>query len=231
MNLEQTEAIKLCPLFSGISNKHLNIMLDCLKPKIKKYHQQETVADCGQPLAGIGIVARGEVALTKETRSGDRIIIDLLGRGEIFGETIAFSDIKTWPMTIIAHKDCVVLFLPPGKLTGICSDICASHDVLIRNMLQILSSKAIKLSNKIDILSLKNIRGKISSNLLEVYRQNNNSASIIVPMKRYELAEYLNVPRPSLSREMGLMRNEGIIEFKGPLIKIKDIAKLEESIL
>jgi CRP-like cAMP-binding protein len=49
-------------------------------------------------------------------------------------------------------------------------------------------------------------------------------------MKRHELADYLNMPRPSLSREMGLMRKEGIIEFDGSSIKIKNILMLEKSI-
>jgi DNA-binding transcriptional regulator LsrR (DeoR family) len=49
-------------------------------------------------------------------------------------------------------------------------------------------------------------------------------------MKRHELADYLNIPRPSLSREMGLMRDAGIIEFEGPHITLNDILKLEKSI-
>ncbi len=50
-------------------------------------------------------------------------------------------------------------------------------------------------------------------------------------MKRHELADYLNIPRPSLSREMGLMRDEGIIDFEGTEITIKDTRSLEEGIL
>ncbi|MFC1970859.1 helix-turn-helix domain-containing protein [Chloroflexota bacterium] len=49
-------------------------------------------------------------------------------------------------------------------------------------------------------------------------------------MKRHELADYLNVPRPSLSREMALMRDAGIIEFDRSLINIKNIFALEKSI-
>ena len=65
--------------------------------------------------------------------------------------------------------------------------------------------------------------------LLDMFRENGNTA-IIIPMKRHELADYLNMPRPSLSRELGLMRDEGIIEFDGSLIKIKNILILEKSI-
>ena len=37
MYREYTEIIKSSPLFSGISGESLNIMLDCLKPKIRRY--------------------------------------------------------------------------------------------------------------------------------------------------------------------------------------------------
>jgi DNA-binding transcriptional regulator LsrR (DeoR family) len=49
-------------------------------------------------------------------------------------------------------------------------------------------------------------------------------------MKRHELADYLSIPRPSLSRELGLMRDDGIIEFDGSSVKIKNILMLEKSI-
>jgi hypothetical protein len=38
------------------------------------------------------------------------------------------------------------------------------------------------------------------------------------------------MPRPSLSRELGLMRDEGVIEFKGSIINIKNILVLEKAI-
>ena len=85
------------------------------------------------------------------------------------------------------------------------------------------------LHKKIEHISAKNTRGKISSYLMEVYRQN-KTATFIIPMKRHQLADYLNIPRPSLSRELGLMRDAGIIVFKGAFITINDIFQLEKSI-
>jgi CRP-like cAMP-binding protein len=96
------------------------------------------------------------------------------------------------------------------------------------NMLKILSSRASMLEKKIEHISGKNIRGKISSYLLDIYNQQKSSV-LAVPMKRHELADYLNIPRPSLSREMAIMRVAGIIEFKGSVITIKDIFALEKA--
>jgi CRP/FNR family transcriptional regulator, dissimilatory nitrate respiration regulator len=218
-----------CVLFSDIGNESLDIMLDCLKPRVTKCKQREIIAASGQPFQGIGIIASGKVSLTKETYSGNRIIMGILDAGEIFGETVAFSDIKVWPMTVIAQEDCVLLFLPPDKITGTCSNICDSHSTLIMNMLQILSNRASMLDKKIEHISAKNIRGRISSYLLDTYLQTGNK-DLVLTMKRHELADYLNIPRPSLSREMGLMRDDGIIEFEGSHITINDVLQLEKSI-
>lgn len=229
MYLEWIDTLRPSLLFRGIGSESLNIMLDCLKPKIRRCKQREIIVTCGRPFQGIGIIASGKVALTKETYSGNRIIMGILDAGDIFGETVAFSDHRVWPMTIIAHEDCILLFLPPDKITGTCANICASHGTLIMNMLQILSNRASMLDKKIEHISAKNIRGKISSYLLDIYRQTEN-ATLRLPMKRHELADYLNMPRPSLSREMGLMRDMGIIEFHGSCITINNLLKLEESI-
>ncbi len=229
MYREWIDTLDSSALFSGINDESLNIMLDCLKPKIRRYKRREIVIACGQPFQGIGIIASGKVALTKETYSGNRIIMGILDAGDIFGETAAFSDSKVWPMTIIAQEDCVLLFLAPDKITGTCSNICASHTSLIMNMLKILSNRASMLDNKIEHLSAKNIRGKISSYLLDIYRRH-NSNTFTIPMKRHEMADYLNIPRPSLSREMASMRDDGIILFDGAHITINNVLELEHSI-
>lgn len=229
MYSEWTNALQSSQLFQGISNESLTIMLGCLKPKIKRYKQREIIITSGQPFQGVGIIAIGRVSLTKETFSGNRIIMGILHTGDIFGETVAFSDSRVWPMTVIAQEDCVTLFLPPDRITRACSNICASHSALIANMLQILSNRALMLDKKIEHLSARNIRGKISSYLLDIYSQNTDK-TFTIPMKRHELADYLNIPRPSLSREMGLMRDAGMIEVNGARITINNVLSLEQSI-
>jgi len=229
MYREWTEVLKKSMLFRGISHESLNTMLECLKPRIQRCKQREIVALYGTPFQGIGIVASGSVALTKETYYGNRIILNILNAGEIFGEMVAFSDNKVWPVTVITQEDSSLLFLPPDKILGTCSNVCTSHSTLIMNMLNILSNRALMLNKKIEYLSAKSIRSRVTNYLLDIYRISGDTA-FTIPMKRHELADYLSIPRPSLSREMGLMRKEGIIEFDGSSIKIKNILMLEKSI-
>ena len=45
------------------------------------------------------------------------------------------------------------------------------------------------------------------------------------------MAELLNIPRPSLSRELTNMRDEEIIDFDKNIIKIINLESLESSLL
>lgn len=62
--------------------------------------------------------------------------------------------------------------------------------------------------------------------LLEFGRQ--KSQYIVLPYSRKKMAELLNIPRPSLSRELVNMREEGLIDFYKNKIKILDLKKLEK---
>ncbi len=229
MYREWIEVLKSSTIFKGIETESLNSMLECFKPRMKQYKQRELVVVCGTPFLGIGILASGQVALTRETYSGNRIIMEILRPTDIFGEMVAFSDSKVWPITVIAQEECRLFFLPPDKILGNCPNICPAHSILIRNMLSILSTKALAQNRHIEHLSAKSIRGKISSYLMEEYRRSGKTF-LMIPMRRNELADYLGIPRPSLSREMSRMRDEGLIEYERFRIKINNIYKLEKLI-
>ncbi|MFX4262913.1 Crp/Fnr family transcriptional regulator [Pelotomaculum propionicicum] len=214
-----------CELFRGITPDELNIVFGCLKPKVSSYEKNEWVAAAGEKFDGLGIVLSGEVVVAKENAAGSRVIMAVNGPGEMFGEMAAFSGEGVWPVTVSARTACTVMFLPAGKIVGNCERLCASHRQLVINLLEIVSGKALMLHRKLEYLAIKSLRGKVSSFLLEQYKRAGR-ATFMMPMKRNELADFLNVSRPSLSREMCRMRDEGVIEFHMESIKIKELESL-----
>ena len=98
------------------------------------------------------------------------------------------------------------------------------------NVLNILSDKALLMSKTIEHLSARSIRGKLSSYLLEEFRQRGDG-SFKLGLKRNELADYLGIPRPSLSREMANMKRDGFIDYEGLWVKINDVVQLEQLIV
>lgn len=216
-------------LFENIDIDELDKMLICLRPRLVSYKKNEYITIEEDKFTGIGILLQGEVIVTKENAAGDRVIISKLKEENMFGEMIAFSNKHAWPASVIAVTDCVVLFLPPDKIIGNCPKMCIGHKLLIQNMLKIVSQKALNLNKKIEYLSMKTIRAKISTYLLEQYNMSKKN-KFIIPLKRNELAEFLNVPRPSLSRELVKMKNEGLINFHKSSFEIIDFEVLKENI-
>ena len=96
-------------------------------------------------------------------------------------------------------------------------------------MLKDISDKALMLNKKLEYLSMKSMRGKLSSFLLEQYKTT-GSPAFLLPMKRHELADYLNVSRPSMSQEMCRMRDEGVIDFSRSSIQINDMESLKDMV-
>lgn len=213
-------------LFRGITADELLMMLDCLKPRLSGYRKNDLITVTGEYCDGVGIVLSGSAMVTKENLAGNRVIITVLEPGELFGEMVAFSSQKFWPATVVAQTTCEVMFLPPGKIVTGCSNLCASHRQLTVNMLRLLSEKALALHRKVEYLALGSLREKLCHFLLEQYR-NTGETLFMLPLNRNELAEFLNTTRPSLSRELGRMRDEGLIEFYRSSVRIKDLSALK----
>ena len=218
--LEKTE------LFKGIDRSELVKILGCSDPSIKQYKKNEIITIEKSEFTGIGLVLEGEVSLTKDNLAGDRLIISRIRAGDIFGEISAFVD-KSWLETVTAQTDCQVLFLSPDRIVGMCPHMCTGHRVLIQNTLRLVSQKAYVLHKKVEMLSLNSIRKKISTYLLEQYYIKGNS-TFNIPLKRNELAEFLHVQRPSLSRELANMKVEGIIKFQGNTFTVLDLEGLKD---
>ena len=54
-----------------------------------------------------------------------------------------------------------------------------------------------------------------------------SEGKIHMNLSREEMADYLNITRPSLSRELGKMQEEGILELDRRQILVKDQEKME----
>lgn len=218
--------IMKCALFQEMTQKETVLLLDCLQPRVRTFARNVILNAAGESFEGVGVVLSGQVAIVKETNAGERMILSILKPGDLFGEMAAFSGRGLWPATVIAQSVCSVMYLPPDKIAGQCANSCQGHRTLIMNMLGILSRKALKLSQKLEYLSIRNLRARIAAFLLEQAGKNGRT-TFLLPMNRNEMADFLNVSRPSLSREMCRMREEGILDFHRSSIQIKNIEALK----
>jgi len=215
-------------LFSNISRDELNDMLQSMGAYIATFKKNETITMENEELKGVGIILSGIVSVGKDTSSGDRLMMARLGQGDIFGEVAVYTG-ALWTATVRADQEASVLFLPAEKLLYTDNEICEGTYRFTLNMLYIIARKARELNEKLELVALKGIRKKISLYLIKQY-QKNNKMEFMVPLKRGEMAEYLQVSRPSLSRELTRLKDEGLLDFEGRSFKLIDLDGLSREL-
>lgn len=213
-------------LFNQMDKNEINALLNCMQPQISSYKKNEYLIIENDECKGPGIVLEGEVLITKENAAGERLILSRLKAGHLFGEVFAFSGTSRWKASVSAVTDCTVMFLSAKKMTDNCANQCSNHKQLIQNMLHIVAGKAMNLNKRVDYLTIKSIRSKICTYLLDEY-EIVQKPYFVLPMKRSEFADFLNVARPSLSRELTKMKDEGLIDFYRSSFRINDIEALK----
>lgn len=215
-------------LFEGISEEDTGKLLRCFNCQIKDYNDGDYIVSIGEPLKEIGLIVSGQVSVLKENVNGTQNIVTILNEGNTFGEVAAFNGTFTWPSTVSVQSQCTILFFNPKIILNPCSRSCTFHKKLISNIIKLISKKATILNQKVEYLSIKSIRGKISKYILSKYNKDKN-LYINFSLNREELANFLNVTRPSLSRELCKMRNEKIIDFNRNSFKILNLNALIKS--
>ncbi|MBN1777150.1 MAG: Crp/Fnr family transcriptional regulator [Clostridiales bacterium] len=228
METEYLRDMQGAALFRGIAPEDLQALTDCFCPLVKRYQKGEIAVNVADPLRGVGIVLRGEIEIAHENAAGSKSLLAVIGQGQTFGEVAAFAGQNNWPATVTARCDCVLMFVPPERFLGNCPRACGFHKTLIQNMLRILSEKALRLNRKVEYLEIKGIRQKLCTYLLE-QRRINRSDTFILPMNKSELADYLSVSRPSMSRELGLLRDQGVLDFYLSSVRLLDVEAVKKT--
>ena len=200
-----------CPLFQGMRAEDLPALLDCLGAAPRRVEKGETVLAAGDPATHLGVVLAGRVQVSRLTAEGQRIVMGELGPGQLFAESFACARAETLPVTAVAAAGGAVLLLDSRRLAAPCSAACAFHARLISNLLSVLADKNLFLAGKVEHLAGRTIRERLLSYLEELSARTGRDA-VTVPFDRQALADYLCVDRSALSRTIGQLTREGVLE-------------------
>ena len=215
--------IKYNALFSKVTESELEELLKHLNYSIEKYDKGTVIAQEDDNCSAIGLVLEGRVNIEKIYPSGKGIVMKKLSCGDVFGEALIFSKTTTYPATVMADSNCAVGYSNKAELLKLFS----LNDTILEKFMMLLSDKVVMLNNKIKSISLKNVRQKVVDYILQEYIVQKQLV-ISLKMNKEEIASFIGIPRPSLSRELSKLRDEEIIKFDRNTITILDIEKLEE---
>lgn len=212
-------------LFNGVSDEEIEEIFSYIKYSEVSYNKGQILFQEGDNCENIGIIEDGIIQLERIYSSGKSIVLAKLSKGDVFGEALVISSKALYPATVIAKSDCKILFINKKEIIKLCSN----NEKILENFLTLLSDKVIMLNKKVKSTSLKSVKHKVIDYILEKSSESNSNI-IKLNESKEDIAAYLGIPRPSLSRELINLRNENIIEFDRNSITILKFDELEEKL-
>ncbi len=205
------EILQKSPLFRRMDAGEIQHILRCLGNHRKQYRRQEYIFLEGEPAPRFGILLSGAVQIIKETKAGGRILISQIFPGDAFGLSYVCAGVSYLPISVQAADRSEILFIELEQLVQTCQNACRFHVDMIKNALRLLAEKNLFLDSRLYYISHKTIRERLQSYLED--QEARQGKEFDIPLNREELADFLCADRSALSRELGRMKQEGIIDY------------------
>lgn len=220
--------IKDLILFENLTEEEMQKSIACSQSTTQTYRKGEIIYHEEDKPGKLYFILEGSVELGQNKPMGRLSNIEHLTQGQAFGEIELFLEHETHAYYAKAEDEVTLFAISKHFFKSTCAKNCAHHNKIIYNMLRLFAQEAEKNIQKLQLLTSGTLRQRIAHYLMN---QSQGCKTIVLSMKREELAAHLNTTRPSLSRELSAMQREGMIKIKDRTrVQIQDFTCLQKEI-
>lgn len=180
--------------------------------RYKTYESNQVVFNEDSICEGIGIVVEGEILIKTYTYNIKEEIITVIKEKNFFGQYLLFSRNNKYLGMGITSRKTKVAYISKDNLLSLLS----INKQFLEAYMKVICDEAVKIKQQAKLLAHKNIRDRIMFYLMSKQKDN-----IVYIKSVTTLSNILSIPRPSVSRELTNMENDGLIIRNGKNIKIK----------
>ena len=198
------------PLCLGMEESEYKEMLALGGMRQKHFEKNEVILSAGCTTHEIGLVLSVSVNIENLDLWGSKSILSSISAGQAFAETYAFCG-EALMVDAVAAEHCEILFLHTAAFTDARIEP-ALQDKLLRRLLAVSMRKNLSLSQRIFCTTPKTVRGRLLT-YFSAQAARCGRMAFEVPFNRQQMADYLNLDRSALSKELCKMRDEGLLEF------------------
>lgn len=205
------ENLTHCILFRNMSSDEIQQCLVSLSAEEKAYKKGDILLHAGEATSQMGMVVSGSVTIESNDIWGNCTILAHVGEGHFFAETYALLPQEVMLVDVKANEDCRVLYFTVDKILQTTFSV-PWQETLLKNLLLISSQKNLGLSRRSFHTAPKSCRSRLLSYLNSMALQS-ASTEFDIPFNRQQLADYLNLERTNMSKELTHMKNDGLILY------------------
>lgn len=202
---KNNDIVTFMEAFSGPEQERIRQLL---RPRQKTLSKRGLLFGPKQTQSEIAWLVRGRIQADLFQPEGARILVAVYESGDLIGDPLSLYGLDGL-LHYEAMEECEVVIVNVDKLR----DSDNPFDLILeRDMLRKLFRGQSALLDKILFCSHPNLRQKILHYLHSLPQ--NGQGMIEVPFDRAQMANYLNADRAALSKELGKMKQDGIIKFR-----------------
>ena len=157
--MEIRQHLSQVDLFKGLTVEQLDAIARIVSEK--KYKRGQLIFSDGDEGTGFYLVIKGRVKIYKLSPDGKEQIMHIFGPGQPFAEVPVFEGSR-YPANAETMDSCELYFFPKKGFVSLIQE----NPSLAMNMLASLSQRLKQFSHLIEILSLKEVPGRLASYLL-----------------------------------------------------------------
>jgi CRP/FNR family transcriptional regulator, dissimilatory nitrate respiration regulator len=215
------DRLRLNHLFKNISSEEMDTMMEDVPYKIKNYSKEYRIANKGDVCNRLIILLKGSVRGEMIDLSGKLIKIEDINAPRALAPIFLFGSDNHFPVEVTTNEDCEVIIFSRESVLN----LFQLHRQFLENYLNISANYAVLLAEKVNFVSFKTIRQKITSYLLGL--STDNLDVVILDRSLQQLSDFFGVSRPSLSREFGKMEKEGLIVKRNKQVSFPNTERLK----
>ena len=214
-----TGTLRCCQLFTGLSAEDLEVIAGFTL--LEKLAKDDYLFREGEQSRGLYLVQSGAINVHRVNVAGKEQVIHIFRSGESFAEA-ALASPTGYPADARAVEPSTVLVIPKGPIL----DLIGRRPDLALRMLGSMSSHLRVLVGMLDDLTLKDVETRLL-NWLVKHSRAAKSGSIHLPGTKRVLAAELGTSSETLSRTLGRLRDQHLIDVSGKTIAIKNLPALQ----
>lgn len=168
-----------------------------------------------KPMKALFLLKKGNVRLYRSNDSGKQLTVDLLGDGNIFGETSSFS-LSDDSVYAEAMSDVYLCIIGKEQFERLISE----NPKLAIKFIEILSARLKEIYEVSENIALRSVKYRVLSLLLKLSekfgKRKNEWQTIDIKLTHYDMATMIGSTRETVSATFGELKKEGFIK-KNPL--------------
>ena len=217
--------LSACPICSSLNIENEDDFLLDLKCSVKAYPKNELIIRQGDVCDALYMLTLGSVKTEMITENGSLLGIEIIKAPRPLAPAFLFSDNNHFPVDVTTLEEVEIMKIPKDEIMR----LMMTNPNFMKQFLTHNSNRTQFLTNRLQLLSIKTIKGKLAHFLLE--QVVGTEKTFTLNRNQTELADFFGVARPSLARSISEMVHEGIIGINKKEFSILDMKRLRDQLV